>query len=329
MRLHGAAPEQRGDSVRIALLDDYQGVAVGAVPWSDLPDAEVVAFGDHVDDADALVERLRSFDVVVAMRERTPFPQEVLARLPALRLLVATGWNHASIDFAAARALGIVVCGTQGSGPGTEELTWGLILALVRNIPAEDAAMRRGGWQHTMGTTLAGSTLGVLGLGRLGSRVASIGRAFGMRTIAWSPRLTPERAAEHDVEAVDRDALFATSDVLSIHIVLGETTRGLVGERELRLMRPTAYLVNTSRGPIVDEAALLRALHEGWIAGAALDVFDREPLPTDHPLRSAPRTVLTPHVGYVTREIYAHFYAQALENVRAFLDGHPIRVLDT
>ncbi len=314
--------------MRVALLDDYQRYAAGAVPWHDVADLEVVAFDDHVHEPDALVARLAEFDIVVAMRERTPFPRTVLERLPRLRLLVATGGRHPGIDLDAARDLGVVVCGTQGGGPGPLELTWGLILALLRNIPAEDAGIRSGGWQHTIGRSLAGMTLGVLGLGRIGTRMTTIGTAFGMRPVAWSPNLTAARAQEHGVELVDRDGLFSGSDIVSIHMALSERTIGLVGADDLRRMQPSAYLVNTSRGPLVDEAALLRALEEGWIAGAALDVFDQEPLPTDHPLRRAPRTVLTPHIGYVTEGTYREFYEQALENIVAFLAGAPIRVVD-
>jgi len=313
---------------RIAVLDDFQSVAARFADWSLVPEpVEVVAFPDHLADPDALVERLAPFDVVVAMRERTPFRRDVLERLPGLRLLVTTGMRNASIDLAAAADLGIAVCGTGSHPTGPVELTWALILAVARHLPREDAAVRAGGWQETVGTDLAGATLGVLGLGRLGARVASIGLAFGMDVVAWSANLTDEQAAEVGVRRVGRDELFATADVLTVHLVLSDRTRGLVGREELARMKTSAILVNTSRGPIVDEAALLAALQAGSLGGAGLDVFDREPLPADHPLRSAPRTVLTPHLGYVTERTYEVFYREAVEDVAAFLAGDPVRVL--
>ncbi|SNS79909.1 Lactate dehydrogenase [Geodermatophilus pulveris] len=314
--------------LRIAVLDDFQSAAADFADWSQLPEAaDVVAFRDHLDDEDAVAERLAGFDVVIAMRERTPFPRSLLQRLPGLRLLVTTGARNAAIDLAAAADRGITVCGTGAHPTGTVELTWALVLAVARHVPEEDAGLRAGGWQRTVGIDLAGGTLGVVGLGRLGTRVARIGAAFGMDVVAWSQNLTAERAAEAGVRRVDKDELFATADVVTVHLVLSERTRGLVGPDELARMRPTAILVNTSRGPVVDEAALLAALHEGRIAGAGLDVYDREPLPADSPLRSAPRTVLTPHLGYVTRDTYAVFYGEAVEDVAAFLRGDPVRVL--
>jgi len=315
-------------AVRVAILDDYQGVAQASGPWERLGDAvEVTVFRDHVDDDDALVERLRPFEVVLAMRERTPFGAARLERLPSLRLLVTTGMGNAAIDVAAAARLGITVCGTRGLPSPTAELTWALILALVRHVPAEDRALRTGGWQHTIGTELAGRTLGVIGLGRLGTRVAAIGRAFEMDVVAWSQNLSADTAANAGVRAVARAELLATADVVTIHLRLSERTRGLIGAAELAAMKPGAYLVNTSRGPIVDEAALLAALREGTIAGAGLDVYDTEPLPPDHPLRSAPNTVLTPHVGYVTTGTYAVFHGDAVEDIEAWLAGEPVRVL--
>jgi phosphoglycerate dehydrogenase-like enzyme len=314
--------------VKIAILDDYQGVALGAAPWDDLgADAEVVAFSDHVASDDALAERLEPYEVVVAMRERTPFTRERLERLPNLRLLVTTGMRNASIDVAAANERGIVVSGTGGVTAATAELTWALILALARHLPTEDRSMHEGGWQETVGTDLAGATLGVIGLGRQGGPVARIGGAFGMRVIAWSPNLTPERAAEHGADAVSRDELLEQADVLTIHIPLSDRSRGLIGAAELARMKPGALLVNTSRGPIVDEDALVAALRDGAIGGAALDVYDTDPLPAGHPLRSAPNTVLTPHLGYVTEATYAVFYREALEDVAAWRAGEPVRVL--
>lgn len=313
---------------RIAVLDDYQGVALRLADWRSLPaGVEVTVFRDHAAAEDAVAARLAPFDVVVAMRERTPFPRRLLERLPQLRLLVTTGTRNAAIDLQAAADRGIVVSGTGGLPYPTAELTWGLILSLVRRIPREDRATREGRWQETLGTGLNGKTLGVLGLGTLGSRVARVGRAFEMEVLAWSQHLTADRAETAGARLVGRDELLARADVVTIHLVLSDRTRGLLGARELGLMRPTAYLVNTSRGPIVDEAALVEALRAGAIAGAGLDVFDEEPLPPEHPLRRLPNTVITPHLGYVTEETYRIFYRDAVEDVRAYLAGAPIRVL--
>ncbi|QUH01492.1 D-2-hydroxyacid dehydrogenase family protein [Saccharopolyspora erythraea] len=320
-------------AVRVAVLDDYQRVARDYADWDSLP-ASVEFFHDHVADREELVRRLQPFQVIAAMRERTPFPREVLEALPNLKLLVTTGMRNASIDLAAASELGITVSGTGGSGSAdrswqpTAELTWGLIFAVTRNIPLEDRALREGGWQRTVGVELGGRTLGLLGLGRLGTQVAAIGRAFGMPVIAWSQNLTDEAAEAAGARRVDKEELFASSDILSIHTVLSRRTRGLVGAAELALMRPTAYLINTSRGPIVDEAALREALHAGRIAGAGIDVFEREPLPADDPWRGVPRTVLTPHLGYVTEGTYRAFYTDTVESIGAFLEGAPVRVLN-
>ena len=313
---------------RVAVLDDYQNVARRMADWASLPaGTDVVVFSDHLSDAGAVAARLADFDAVVAMRERTPFPRTLLERLPKLKLLVTTGMRNASIDVAAATERKIVVCGTAGLPYPTAELTWGLILALFRHIPAEDRATREGRWQISCGLGLNGKTLGVVGLGGLGSRVAKIGRAFEMNVIAWSQNLTAARAAEIGATLVTKDELLARSDVVSIHLVLSERTRKLFGARELAQMKPTACLINTSRGPIVDEAALLDALHGGRIGGAAIDVYDTEPLPAEHPLRSAPRTVVTPHIGYVTQATYDVFYRDAAEDVRAFIAGEPVRVI--
>src|SRR4051794_9603187 len=262
------------------------------------------------------------------MRERTPFPRALLERLPALKLLVTTGAANKSIDVAAANEHGITVCGTGAHLPGTAELTWALILAVARHIPQEDASVRAGGWQQTIGLDLAGGTLGVIGLGRLGERVARIGQAFGMDVVAWSQHLTDERAAEVGVRRVEKDELLASADVVTIHLQLSDRTRDLIGERELALMKPTAILVNTSRGPIVHEPALVHALRAGTIAGAGLDVFDVEPLPARSPLRELRRAVLTPLLGYVTEKTYATFYGDAVEDVAAFLAGAPVRVME-
>ncbi|MER7015816.1 D-2-hydroxyacid dehydrogenase family protein [Saccharopolyspora sp. NPDC000359] len=317
---------------RVAVLDDYQGVARDYADWDSLP-AQVEFFHEHIADRDELVRRLSPFAVIAAMRERTAFPREVLAALPNLELLVTTGMRNASIDMAAARELGIVVSGTGGAGADrswapTAELTWGLIFALLRQIPAEDRSIREGGWQRGIGVEVVGRTLGVLGLGRLGTQVAQVGRVFGMDVIAWSQNLTDEAAAAAGARRVSKDELFAESDVLTIHTVLSKRTRGLVGAAELALMRPTAYLINTSRGPVVDEAALRSALHEGRLAGAGIDVFDQEPLSADNPWRSTPRTVLTPHLGYVTEDVYRTFYTDTVESIAAHLQGAPIRVLN-
>jgi phosphoglycerate dehydrogenase-like enzyme len=304
-------------------------VAADFADWSTLPGpADVVTFHDHVDDEDALAARLEPFDVIVAMRERTPFRRSLLERLPNLKLLVTTGQRNAAIDVAAAAERGVPVCGTGYFSSPTAEMTWALILAAARHIPQEDASVRAGGWQQTLGTDLAGATLGVVGLGRLGSRVATIGRAFEMDVIAWSQNLTDERAAEVGARRVDKDELFATADVVSIHLILSKRTRGLVGAHELGLMKPSAILVNTSRGPIVDEAALVEVLREGRIGGAGIDVYDAEPLARDHPLRELRRAVLTPHLGYVSRNTYEVFYRDAVEDVAAWMRGEPVRVIE-
>jgi phosphoglycerate dehydrogenase-like enzyme len=313
--------------MKVAILDDYQNVALGFADWDSLG-AEIEVFTEPFADADEAAERLAGFDVVVAMRERTRFPAELLARLTDLKLLVSTGLRNAAIDVGAARKLGIVVSATGYIAHPTAEHTWALILAAARNLPAELRSMREGGWQVGVGTGLHGKTLGLLGLGRLGAAAAKIGQAFGMESIAWSQNLTSERAAEHGVTAVSKEDLFRRSDVLSIHLVLSTRSRGLVGAAELAAMKPTAILVNTSRGPIVDQEALLNALRRKEIGCAAIDVYDTEPLPADHPLRALDNTVLTPHIGYVTREVYAIFYRDAVEDIAAFQSGNPIRVME-
>ena len=314
------------DDPRIAILDDYQDVATELADWTGLP-GEVTVFTEPFAGPDAVVAALAGFDVLVAMRERTRFPAEVLERLPDLRLLVTTGPANAAIDLDAARRLGITVSATGYDSSPTAELTWALILAAARDLPAEAERVRAGRWQESVGVGLHGKTLGLLGLGRLGSRVARIGQAFGMHTIAWSANLTADKAAEHDVRAVDKHELFAAADVISIHLVLSGRTRGIVGAAELAAMKPTALLVNTSRGPIVDTPALLAALCERRIAGAALDVYDTEPLPVDDPLRTTPGLLATPHIGYVTRDLYTTFYRDAVDDIAAFLTGTPVRVL--
>ena len=313
----------------VAVLDDYQGIAHGFSPWETLaPEAEVTYFHDHMTSDGVVSALLDGYEVVVAMRERTPFTAERLASLPSLELLVTTGMGNASIDMQAARELGITVCGTASLPSPTAELTWGLIIALQRNLADEDRRIREGGWQRTIGPELAGRTLGIVGLGRLGRRVARVAQAFEMDVIAWSENLTAGSAAEAGVEAVAFEELLRRADVLTIHTRLSDRTRGLIGARELGLMKDTAILVNTSRGPIVDEDALLAALHEGTIAGAALDVYATEPLPPDHPLREAPRTLLAPHLGYVTTGTYEAMYGDAVEDIAAWMAGDPVRVLN-
>ena len=313
--------------MRIAILDDYQRIALQSSDWGVLGASDIVPFHGHIADTADLIAELRPFDVIVAMRERTPFTAERIRLLPRLRLLVTTGMANASIDVAAANQAGVTVCGTRGSGAATPELTWALILALVRHVPEEDRRIRTGGWQQTVGFGLHGRALGVVGLGNIGRRVASVGRAFGMEVLAWSQHLSAATAADAGVTAVSKDELFATSDVITVHYKLSERSVGLVGPRELGLMKPTAFLVNTSRGPIVDSGALLETLHAGAIAGAGLDVYDEEPLPGGHPLRGAPRTVLTPHLGYVTDDGYRTFYGDAVEDIAAFAAGRPVRVV--
>ena len=315
--------------LRIAILDDYQAVARSLADWDDLAGAEVVAFHDHVEDRAALAARLAPFDVLVLIRERTPLDAALVAALPRLKLVVTMGLWNAAIDVAACRARGIPVCGTAGGDPdATPALTWGLVLGSTRGIVRQAASVRAGAWQVGLGTDLKGRTLAVLGLGKIGRRVAEFGRVFGMRVIAWSQNLAAEDAAAVGVERVDKDALFREADVLTVHLKLGERTRGLVGARELALMKPSAHLVNTSRGPIVDEAALIAALSAGRLAGAGLDVFETEPLPLDHPFRTLPNVLATPHVGYVSQATYAAAFPQMVEAVAAWRAGTPVRVLE-
>ncbi|MET9867711.1 D-2-hydroxyacid dehydrogenase family protein [Streptomyces sp. NPDC006386] len=316
--------------LRCAVLNDFQKVATEVADWSVVADdVEVVSFDRHFDGEDALAAALADFDIVVTLRERVPFPGSLIARLPRLKLLVASGMRNSVIDYAAAEAHGVTVCGTASSPTPPVELTWALLLGLARGIVEENTALRSGGpWQSTVGADLHGRRLGLLGLGKIGSRVAQVGLAFGMRVGAWSQNLTRERAEEVGVELADsKEQLLADSDFVSIHLALSDRTRGLLGPAELALLKPTAYLVNTSRAEIVDQDALLDALHAGRIAGAGVDVFDIEPLPAGHPMRTAPRLLATPHLGYVSRANYATYYGQAVEDIRAFLDGAPVRRL--
>jgi phosphoglycerate dehydrogenase-like enzyme len=306
---------------QIAVLDDYQNVALSMANWAMLDrQATVTVFNDHLLDTDAVIARLQDFDVVCVMRERTPMTRAVISRLPKLRLIASTATRNASIDLEAAADHGIEVAHTGYSSNPTIELTWALILASARNLVAENASLRAGGWQRFIGDDLAGKTLGVLGLGNIGGAMARIAKAFGMAVIAWSQNLTAERAAEAGAVLVSKEELFRKADILTVHLVLSSRTRGLIGAKELALMKPTARLVNTSRGPIVVEADLIAVLQSGKIAGAALDVFDKEPLPPDHPLRGLPNLLATPHIGYVSRDLYQRFYQDTVDNIRQWLD---------
>ncbi|SMX71175.1 D-2-hydroxyacid dehydrogenase family protein [Brevibacterium antiquum] len=312
--------------MHIVVLDDYQNVAADYANWQALG-AQVEFVSRPILDTADLVQTVAGAEIVVAMRERTLFSAERLSRLRDLRLLVTTGRVNASIDLDAARAQGITVCGTESTASATPELTWGLILSVLRSIPTEDAAMHSGGWQSTVGGDLFGHRLGVIGLGRLGSQVARVGAAFGMEVVAWSQNLDAARAADVGAHAVSKEELFATSDVATLHYKLSERSRRLVSAEELALMKPTSIFINTSRAGLVDMEALQDALAGGRIRGAGIDVYDTEPLPADHPLRSTPRTVLTPHLGYVTDDTYRIFFTQALEDISAWMAGEPVRQL--
>ena len=315
---------------RLAILDDYQDVAHGFADWTAL-EAEgvtVTTYREPFASPDALVSALADVSIVIAMRERTAFPREVIEKLPALQLLVTTGMANAAIDVAAAMEHGVAVCGTPGSPTAAPELTWALLLAAARHLPAEENSLRAGTWQSTVGFELAGKTLGIVGLGKIGRRIAGYGQAFGMDVVAWSRNLTSEAAADAGTRLVSKEELFRVSDVATLHLRLSERSENTVGEEELRLLGPEGVLVNTARGPLVNQDALIRALTQGWIRGAALDVFDQEPLLPGHPLLAAPNTVLSPHLGYVTQESYRQFYGGAFEDVTAWLAGSPIRTIN-
>jgi phosphoglycerate dehydrogenase-like enzyme len=306
--------------VQVAVLDDYQGVALRVADWSALDGrAAITVFNDHLADPDAVVERLKGFEVLSVMRERTPLPRATLERLPRLKLIVSTGARNAAIDVEAAAQCGIAVAFTGYTSAPTIEMTWALILAASRHLVAENLAFRRGGWQQGLGVGLAGKTLGVLGLGRVGGAVAEVGALFGMKVLTWSPNMTPERAAERGATAVSKEDLLRRSDVLTIHMVLSPKTRGLIGADDLALMKPGSLLVNTSRGPLVDEAALVSTLVSRKIAMAALDVFDVEPLPVDHPFRSLDNVLGTPHIGYVADDLYRTFYGDTVKAIAGWL----------
>ena len=318
--------------MRVSILDDYQGIAFDMADWSPLRDRGIdiaVERFPFADEADVL-RSLADSEIVCAMRERTAFPKHIVDKLPKLKLLITTGMRNASFDMEALKARGVTVCGTGGPGGGNEdtaELAWGLILGAMRRIAEDHAFMRQGGWQTRVGHRVAGKTIGLLGLGRLGSAVARVGLAFEMKAIAWSQNLTAEKAAAQGVELVEKDELFRRSDVLSVHLVLSARSRGLVGAREIGLMKKSAVIVNTSRGPIVDTDAMVAALKEGRLAYAGVDVYDKEPLAIDHPLRTCPNVIMTPHIGYVTDENYRSSFPQYVENIISFLDGKPQRVI--
>src|SRR5580698_9842553 len=315
--------------VRCAILDDYQNVALKVADFSKVKgEVEFKTFNEHLGGPDKVIAALKGFQVVVAMRERTGFPKAVIDALPDLKLLITTGMRNASIDTEAAKARGVMVCGTPNFGNPTSGIAIGLMLELTRHIGYENARLHAGAtWQSTIGPDLEGMTLGVLGLGKLGTHTANIAKAFGMKVIAWSQNLTPEKCAAAGVGYVGKDDLFRQSDLISIHIVLSQRSRGLIGAREFGLMKPTAYIINTSRGPIIDEAALIAALRDRKIAGAGLDVFDVEPLPVDHPFRKMDNVVITPHLGYVSEQNYQNYFAGVVEDIRGFLDGKPVRVM--
>ncbi|MBU8866380.1 MULTISPECIES: D-2-hydroxyacid dehydrogenase family protein [Paenarthrobacter] len=317
-------------SFRLAIIDDYQQVASDYAPWDSLLDdgVKVSVFSAPFVSEEQAVAALAPFDIIVAMRERTRFPRRVLESLTNLKLLVTTGMANAAIDLEAASERGILVCGTGGSPAAAPEMTWALLLAFARNLAVEENSLRAGGWQTAVGFELEGKTLGIVGLGKIGKRIAGYAKAFGMDVLAWSQNLTAETAEAAGARKVSKEELFRESDVVTLHLRLSERTEGIVGAEELRLLGPEGVLVNTARGPLVDEAALIRALEEGWIRGAAMDVFDEEPLPAGHALLHSSRTVLSPHIGYVTHESYRQFYGGAFEDVKGWLEGAPIRPLN-
>jgi phosphoglycerate dehydrogenase-like enzyme len=315
---------------RCAILDDYQDIALKVADWSKVAgDLDIKVFNEHLGEANEVVRALQGFDIICAMRERTAFPRAVIEKLPDLKLLITTGLRNASIDVAAAKERGVVVCGTPSTGSPTSGIAIGLMLELTRHIGYENARMKAGvPWQSTIGLDLDGLTLGVLGLGKLGTRTARIAQAFGMKVIAWSQNLTAEACKEAGVGYVSKEDLFRQADFITIHVILSQRTRGLVGAAELALMKPSAYIINTSRGPIIDEPALLAALRDKKIAGAGLDVFDVEPLPLDHPFRKMDNVVLTPHLGYVAMQNYRAYFGGVVDDIRAFLDGKPVRMME-
>lgn len=315
--------------MRAAILDDYQNLALNYADWSSVSkDVELKIFNKAFAGQDEAIKALQDFEIVVGMRERTPFPRAMIEALPKLKLLITTGLRNNAFDIKAAAARGVTVCGTGSVGNPTAGITFGLMLELTRKLGFENARMKAGEpWQTTIGPDLGGMTLGIIGLGKLGQRSALIGKAFGMKPIAWSPNLTPERAAEGGAEFASKEDLFARADIITIHIVLSDRTRGIISAADIGRMKKTAYLVNTSRGPLVDEKALIAALETRQIAGAGLDVFDQEPLPLDHPFRKLDNVVMTPHLGYVSEQNYRKYFPDIVEDIRAWLDGKPVRVI--
>jgi phosphoglycerate dehydrogenase-like enzyme len=315
--------------VRAAILDDYQNVAMKFADWSEISkDVDIKVFNAPLDGPDAVIKALQGFAIVVGMRERTPFPRKVIEALPNLKLLITTGARNNSFDVKACAERGVTVCGTGAAGSPTTGIAFGLMLELTRRIGSENARLKAGEpWQVTIGRDLEGLTLGILGLGKLGQRSATVGKAFGMRTIAWSQNLTEDKAKAAGADPVSKEDLFRNADFITIHLVLSDRSRGLVGAKELGLMKKTSYLINTSRGPIVDEKALIAALQNNAIAGAGLDVFDVEPLPLNHPFRKMDNVVITPHLGYVSEQNYRKYFPDIVEDIRAWLDGKPVRVI--
>ena len=315
--------------IKAAILDDYQNVVLKIADWGKFKgEVDIKVFNEHLGGPEKVIAALKGFEIVVTMRERTGFPKQVIDALPDLKLLITTGMRNASIDTEAAKARGVTVCGTGSFGSPTSGIAIGLMLELTRHIGYENARLHAGAtWQTTIGPDLEGLTLGVLGLGKLGTRTANIAKAFGMKVLAWSQNLTPEKCREAGVDYASKDELLRQSDFITIHVVLSARTLGLIGAAEIALMKPTAFLINTSRGPIVDEAALISALRQHTIAGAGLDVFDVEPLPLDHPYRKMDNVVITPHLGYVSEQNYRRYFADAVDDIRGFLDGKPMRVL--
>jgi phosphoglycerate dehydrogenase-like enzyme len=318
---------QNDKLVQVAILDDYQGVALHSADWSPLNGkANVTVFRDHLSDSVTVVERLKPFDILCVMRERTPLDRATLEQLPNLKLIASTGFRNASIDLAAADQRGITVCHTGYTPHGAIEITWALILAILRNVPAEFASVQKAEWQTSVGGDLEGKTIGIVGLGNIGAQIARIAHAFGMNILAWSQNLTRESAEKHGAHLVGKEELFQTADIVTVHLVLSSRTKGIIGAPEFGLMKPTAYFINTSRGPLIDENALINTLKCRAIAGAALDVYDVEPLPASHPFRSLDRLLVTPHIGFVTNETYKIFYRDTVENIAAWLSGAPMRV---
>lgn len=315
--------------MKIAILDDYQNVAQQYADWDRLKSGHQVSFfSDHISNADELIQRLEPFDIIMGMRERTPFPEYVLSNLPNLKLLITSGARNASFDVASATNLGITVCGTGGSGEGPTELTWGLIINLLRNITEEYALTKQGSWGTSMGTGLKGKTIGLLGLGHIGSLVSKIAVAFDMKVIAWSQNMTDDQASQNGASLVSKDELFSLADIISIHVRLSDRTRDLVTHKELSLMKSTSYIVNISRGPIINEPDLIEALASKSIAGAGLDTFDVEPLPESHPFLKLDNVLVTPHIGYVTHDAYAAYYGGTLNDIEAFIEGNPINMIN-